>query len=425
MIELAKAKNIYINNKHVASLTFGESKEIQWPIPPVVPATLTLLDNYKIKIEKGNKIDIYNLSYDTSKKTPNYSSFITVVDPTDNVIYYVSTVTAPDSSNSIPYDNKNLSHGWYSETDQSGSTYSMWSGHYTRNITNGWYFGYGIENRLAAYPLDNNTLDEAIRRANCVFPSAHIKRVSSSTNYFEMNDYEDTWLALCTSGTNSVKIQFNHDTMTSYYGAFTTDKTSNAYKQWLGTMVHELGHTFGSPDQASHYPSIYDYSRDRTKALYLQANDIAFIKHAYCDKYGCDPSIFDTVRSSDNISADAAPRMLKARSTIVEEFYMNFDYGDYDSVQDLAAAASNIVTGTLTFNRKEKLNIGGDLELDFDIYTINIISEEKGTLTKKELKVHPQENNVKENQKYRLYLKEYKNTPCSLVNVRTGLVEIL
>lgn len=407
-----------------------------WETPEV---TLTLLDNYKVEAKYKDIVEIYNLSYKNSTKTPNYLSYIEFVDE-DGVYYYLNIISQKDTGK-IKYKGDYISNGWYSDKDQEGSSYSLHSAHFTRNITNGWYFGFALENRLGKYPLSNAMLDEAIQRVNAAFPRAHMSRsTKTETNYITMDDYDDTWLALCSSSSTSVNIKFNYRTLVPDYGQYTEVKTSSSHKKWVGTAVHEMGHTFGCPDQASHLPSIYDYSRDRTKALYLQANDIAWLKHAYKNQ-GCDPSIFDIPATNGDMPSAASqpalaaeqPRMMKAAARTLslapndndeEELVLNFDFSDFDSTQDLENASSNIVTATLTFDKTEKLNIGGDLELTYNIYTINVIDEEKGNLVNKKLKVHPQEDRVEENKIYRLYLQSYEKTPCSLMNVKTGLVEI-
>lgn len=296
--------------------------------------------------------------------------------------------------------------------------------HYTRNIINGWNFSFNIMNLNNSVPSE--LLTDVLKRVNSAFPSANITVASSSDNYIVLDDFEDTWLGLTTSYANLVKIELNNPTLSSDYGAYSSDKTTSAYKKWRGTTVHEFGHTFGFADQASHLPSLYDYGRDRAKASYLQANDLAWLKHAYCDLYDCDESIFETSAASSDIISSAN---YSIRRTIIDdnEYVIDFDYPYYDSIGEIEHMSTNIVIGTLTFNKTENLNIGSETYpkyMDYNIYTINVISEEKGTLTNKELKIHISEDIIEDGSTYKLYLKEFTKTPCSLINVKEGIIKV-
>ena len=47
---------------------------------------------------------------------------------------------------------------------------------------------------------------------------------------------------------------------------------------------------------------------------------------------------------------------------------------------------------------------------------------EKGDLINKELKIHSsQKIDIDENSSYKLYLKQYENLPCSLINMEQGI----
>ena len=50
---------------------------------------------------------------------------------------------------------------------------------------------------------------------------------------------------------------------------------------------------------------------------------------------------------------------------------------------------------------------------------------EKGDLINKELKIHSsQKIDIDENSSYKLYLKQYENLPCSLINMDQGIMII-
>ena len=63
--------------------------------------------------------------------------------------------------------------------------------------------------------------------------------------------------------------------------------------------------------------------------------------------------------------------------------------------------------------------------MEYNIYKIISNKEIKGKLIKDELKVQSSINlAIDENANYLLYLANFKNTPCSLVNIKQGLVKL-
>lgn len=424
MIDLTNAYRLYIDGKEVATLRLGETSDPIWLYES--PVTFTVLDTYKVRVSKGNMSEIYNLSCEKNTKLPNHHTDIQLVDPEGDTCYLATTTVKGEQEGSIIYEGDYLSNGWYSDTNQDGGSYATTDAKYYKNITKGEYFGYPIQVRLAKYELDTRLIDDAIERVNKAFPTFHMSRTTaSSVNYMEMDDYEDTWLAAAWTNSTYAYIKFNYSTLVPYYGEYSYNPSSTTYKMWLDTAVHEIGHTLGWADQATHRPSVYDYSRNRARGAYFQANDIAWLIHAFKDR-GVDPSVFQVNRKGET----DMPKMSKARSTLLASLpdapvVPDFDYAQFDSGVETEKFSSNIVIATLDYDRTEILNIGGDVEIEYKIYSINVIEEEKGVLSKKELKIPSNERtDIKDNQKYRLYLKEYEKTPCSLVSISNGIVEI-
>lgn len=422
MLDLRNADHLYIDGQLVKGIWIDGNRVF-------VKDDIVLAADNNFHILLGNRKDVlkkgivYQADAEPSPKTPNYTGYITVEAP-DGETYYINTISTPDEHSSAQYDGKYLSNGWCSYVGKE-KDYVIWEGHYTRNFKNKWYFAFTIEPKPSKYPIDNKLIDDAIDRINRSMPIVNIKRGTSTINFLYLDDYEDTWLGLCTSWTDHEEIKLNKRTLDYYGGQYVYDPKAYAYRYWLETTVHEFGHTIGFPDQPTHAPSLYDYNNNRYTVLYLQANDIYYIKDAYKKLYDVDPAIFDREPNSMiDAKNEVTPMMMRAASRVSDSqadndnCCHNFNFPSFNTPDDLKSKAKNVVIATLTYDRTERLNIGGNLELDYDIYTINVINQEKGTLSKREMKVHPQENNIKENKVYRLYLEEYENTPCSPLDIQ-------
>lgn len=434
MLDLQNAEYIYIDGKKVEAMYLNGKKLFVKNENPLI--LMAAPDNFHIWLGNKKTIEtthtVFQADANPSPNTPNYQGYITLTAP-DGETYYINKISQSDGYSLKKYDDSYLSNGWCTYLKTDGKTeYSIWYGHYTRNFTNEWYFSYTLQPKPNTYPIDDRLIDNAIEIINKSFPIVNIQKGTSSKNFLYLEDYEDTWLGLCTSWTDHIEIKLNYKTLTSYYGTYVYGPKNKIYRQWLHTTVHEIGHTLGFPDQPLHKPSLYDYNGDRVNEIYLQANDIYYLKAAYNKYFNVDSSIFDREPNSF-IDAKETPMAEKMMSRVAQVpileaddnyFCNNFDYMNFDTLSDLIDMADNIVTATLTYNRNEKLDIGGNFELEYDIYTINPIKQEKGTLKKFEMKVHPQENKIEENKTYRLYLQEYERTPYSPLNIQSAIEEI-
>ena len=111
-----------------------------------------------------------------------------------------------------------------------------------------------------------------------------------------------------------------------------------------------------------------------------------------------------------------------------EAFY-NFDYDYFNETESLLERADVVLEAQLQYDRTEKLDISSDEEdeffIEYNIYKIISRKEIKGELIKDELKVQSSINlTIDEDANYLLYLANFKNTPCSLVNIKQGLVKL-
>ena len=103
---------------------------------------------------------------------------------------------------------------------------------------------------------------------------------------------------------------------------------------------------------------------------------------------------------------------------------IRFDYPAFTN-NELYDKADLIVEGKLEFDRCESINIGSEnspLILEYNVYKIIPNSVIKGKITNYELKIHVSENiDIGANNTYKLYLKQFENTPCSLINIEQGI----
>lgn len=373
-------------------------------------------DDFKvIGYTKDGKTVAFNPSYDIDMNVDGYANYVSL--EKDGETYYIPLTSTDNDNSGLTYNGLYISNGRWSDETQSGYPYLLSTANYTRNVVNGWHFSFKMDNRGKRLPAD--LLNDALHRVNSAFPAANIQVVEAvQKNYIILGEFKDSYVGSCTTENDRVKIELNRPNLESAYGEYNSDTTSLEYKRWLSTVVHELGHTFGNQDQASHDPSLYSYSRNREKALYLQANDIAWLRHAYQDG-GADPSIFDTVPD------DASTVSETPVSGGEPEVY--FDYPEFDSDFEVSEYADNIVTAKLSFAETAVLNIGSEdlpTEIKYNIYDINVIDEEKGTLTNTQLKIPAAVGLDIADGTYKLYLKEYENVPCSLVNIADGIVKV-
>lgn len=376
------------------------------PIKPSITPTLSISEDYKVVATGDGLTESYNPSYEPDTEVEGYYDYVAL--DKDGETYYIPLTNTNNDDSQFLYNNKYFSNGRYSEETKDGGYYALVSNAYVRNITNGWKFGFQMDNRGNRMPAE--LLDDALHRVNSAFNTANITVVPTvQSNYIILGEFDDSFVGLCHNETNKVILQLNKPNMISAYGEYNSDKTSAEYKRWLSTAVHELGHTFGFEDQATHNPSLYSYSRNREKALYCQANDLKWLRFAYKER-GQNDSIFDGEPRDLSVDLQNAVN----ENAIVQ---YNFDYPSFDTIEDVDNYADVTITGTLLYKETKDIEIGKEdysCILNYNVY--EIINED----TIIELKIPSALNIEIENGAiYKLYLKKYDNVPYSLVNMNS------
>ena len=271
------------------------------------------------------------------------------------------------------------------------------------------------------YQVDASLLEDSIYTLNCALPAFNYTVDSNSKNSIVVNEYNETWYGLSMTVDDHYEIKINQTKLIDDYG--TLNSSTLNYKAWKSTLVHELGHSLGFDDNARHYETLYTYRRDRTHVYYLQAPDIFTLKSLYKEKYNIDIS-----KSQEDINAQVAAlglgRVSATNMPSGKILSVHFDYPTFTD-NELYDKADLIIEGKLEFDRCESINIGSEnnpLVLEYNIYKIIPNSVIKGEMTNYELKIHVSENiGIEANNAYKLYLKQFENTPCSLVNIEQGI----
>ena len=142
------------------------------------------------------------------------------------------------------------------------------------------------------------------------------------------------------------------------------------------------------------------------------------IKHLYKVTYNLDIS-----GTQEEINAQI-PNITSPTATSTTEADYDFVY-DYHNLNELEQRSDVIVKVKLKYKGTEDIDIGlknDSLVLNYNIYNMIVEYVEKGDLINKELKIHSsQKIDIDENSSYKLYLKQYENLPCSLINMEQGI----
>ena len=306
--------------------------------------------------------------------------------------------------------------------EESQEPYDLLEDAYVPTINN-FNFSAGVRNGNLEnqYQVDTNLLNDCIYTFNCALPALNYHVDSNSVNTIVLDSYEESWLGLSMTITDRFVTRLNKSTIINLYGDL--NSSTESYKVWKGVLVHELGHSLGFDDNAAHYPTLYTYRRDRAKVNYLQAPDIFTLKSLYKEKYNIDIS-----KSQEDINSQVAALGLGTHASADkpsdEILSIRFDYPIFAS-DELYDKSNLIIEGKLEFDRCESINIGGEnspLILEYNVYKIIPNSVIKGKITNYELKIHISEKiDIRANNTYKLYLKQFENTPCSLMNIEQGL----
>jgi hypothetical protein len=392
----------YIREKYTVKVNLEDTTEnvdILYDNPTIA------MEGVKAKATKDGVTQYFDVSYEENTGHPSYNSSKSLTDSEGNTYYLALTNkgTSPFGINGLHLD----SGAWFTEASStSGSMYNMkqsvlqWN-NFDMNLT--------IQNLNNSMPSE--LLEKALSMYNQTLPSLNMTIDSTSKNTIELGSWDDAVLGYCGKYSDSLNfyIHIDETVATEDYGAYTANNN-----KWLSTVVHELGHTLGTADNAAHLPSMYHYGRDKDRCVYLQPNDIAWIEYLHKEQYGV-----DITTTQEDINS----QILNLPSTASIAFdEHNFEYMHYD---DVTAGSDVVVECQLKYNKTEFIDISNSFKLEYNVYDIINEVELKGDLINKQLKIHVSHDlDIDENCKYKLYLKQYNSVPCSLINPYQGIEKL-
>lgn len=312
--------------------------------------------------------------------------------------------------------------GYRTENKSNGDPYVLLEDAYVPTVNN-FNFSTGVRNGDLdnQYQLDTNFLEDGLYTFNCALPAINYTLDNNSNNTVMLDNYNETWYGLSMTLTDRFLTRLNKTTLTNDFGEYGSSPECN--KKWKSSLVHELGHSLGFDDNAYHFPTLYNYNRHRDKVIYLQAPDIYTLKSLYKEKYNIDIS-----KSQEDINSQVAALGLGTSSHADmpsdKVLSIQFDYPTFTD-NELHDKADLIIEGKLEFDRRESINIGSEnspLILEYNVYKIIPNNVIKGEITNYELKIHVSEKtDIEANSTYKLYLKQFESTPCSLMNIEQGI----
>lgn len=373
------------------------------------------LKDYKAVLTQDGHSEKFNISYGPNSELPNYANYVTMKDD-EGYSYYLSLASMGDTQFRVNQLYP-TGAGWHSDTNSNGEPYTFHSNVAPRY--NNWSFEYSVQN----VDVEPELVEKALACLNTSFDALNITTTEQSNNLISYIDAEDTWLALCSSYYDHFTIVLNTRELVNSYGGRYGDSKSTS-RMWLSTVAHEFGHTLGIRDNATHLPSLYSYSRDRERALFFQANDLACMKDQYLELFGINVE----TGSLDLLEKGAMPIMalMNDNGNEVEQF---FDYEYFDSEEFLNERASCICEGKLQYLRNEvqiwPLTYDESLRIEYKVFKIIPSKLIKGEVIDDELKI-PAGGNlvVKEDKSYLMYLSKFDHAPCSLLNTDQGFIEL-
>ncbi len=375
-------------------------------------------DYGKAIVTQNGYTETFDLAYTQNTGYSGYSSSKTVTD-SGGYTYYL-TLSDSGTSNFRIDSKYPTSGGWMSTTNSNGEEYTF--GRYPLCYYNNGGWTYSMTNVNNSVP--SALLTESLKYFNASFPALNLSANGGTTSTIEMADYNETWLGLTVRYSEHFEIKVNKKTLTSNYGSYESSTTST--RKWISTIVHEMGHILGFVDNASHTPSLYDYRRDREKCLFLQPNDLYALKFFLKNNFGVDITTYGEPEEVKDVATISSYSLIDDVEETDVEF--NFDYLYYQD-DELEEVSDVIVKCKLKYKSTDTLDVHNDedsnLYFDYNIYEMETEESIKGELTNNLLKIHISENlEIDENKTYKLYLKQFDNTPCSLVNIKQGVVEL-
>lgn len=418
------AKQITIKNVNGNIVITANATQQETPSTPSDPSAVYDNPSYSVKDYK------IILSQDGYKETFDASIFISAhyCENSKEVVgkdgeTYAIALFVEDTGSKFRINGMYPKDGGYrTENKSNGDPYALLEDAYVPTVNN-FNFSTGVRNGNLdnQYQLDTNFLEDGLYTLNCALPAINYTLDNNSNNTVMLDNYDESWYGLSMTLTDRFLTRLNKTTLSSDFGEYGSSPECN--KKWKSSLVHELGHSLGFDDNAYHFPTLYNYNRHRDKIVYLQAPDIYTLKSLYKEKYNIDIS-----KSQEDINSQVAALGLGTSSHADmpsnKVLSIQFDYPTFTD-NELYDKADLIIEGKLEFDRRESINIGSEnspLILEYNVYKIIPNSVIKGEITNYELKIHISEKtDIGANNTYKLYLKQFENVPCSLVNIEQGM----
>ena len=418
------AKQITIENVNGNIVITASATQQETPSVPSDPSAVYDNPSYSVKDYK------IILSQDGYKEVFDASIFISVhyCENSKEVVgqdgeTYAIALFAEDTGSKFRVNGMYPKDGGYrTENKSDGSPYALLEDAYVPTVNN-FNFSTGVRNGDLdnQYQLDTDFLRDGLYTLNCALPAINYTLDNNSNNTVMLDNYNESWYGLSMTLTDRFLTRLNKTTLSNDFGEYGSSPECN--KKWKSSLVHELGHSLGFDDNAYHFPTLYNYNRHRDKIVYLQAPDIYTLKSLYKEKYNIDIS-----KSQEDINSQVAALGLGASSHADmpsnKVLSIQFDYPTFTD-NELHDKSDLIIEGKLEFNRCESINIGSEnnpLVLEYNVYKIIPNSVIKGETTNYELKIHISEKiDIGASNTYKLYLKQFENIPCSLVNIEQGI----
>ena len=370
---------------------------------------------YRVTLSEDGYSESYHVSYAPNTNTPNYAGSQQFTD--DHGYNYYMT-WASEGPSRFRVNGLAPADGWYSEE--------------------GGYFGDGYyldtyakalvrKNLNMKYRIEGGLPEVVVRDAmnrlnqNAMGSAINFEIDQSSTDYvISLVNIEDQVLGY--NATSVGEVEINEWMCIDYYGQYNQSNIPT-HRGWVSTVVHELGHGLGLADEAEHTPCKYNYRRtvkDEEAMIFLQANDWAFLEAKYKEKYN-----FDLRNSTSSIIPAVTTYSMPEDERAIRR--IKFSRPNYSS-EDLIDKADIIVQGKLSHAETKMLNVSKDPEkeilIEYDIYNIEVDKTIKGNADNIRMKVPVGELLIDKDSVYKLYLKQFENTPCSPINLRQG-VEVI
>lgn len=367
------------------------------------------VENHKAILEQDGHTETFDLSFEPNVGHPQYKSCRELRD-NEGVIHYLSILNSGVSKFRLDGGVPD-SGGWHEIENKEGQIYAFILTPFPK--INGFNFTYDIRNKNNT--INKELFDFSLKTINTAFPALNISENPSSVNTMEMGDYNDTWFGENAYYSDHFDIRINAPVVQRAMGSY-----EQYPRRWANTTVHELGHSLGIRDYPKHKPSLYDYGANPDKNWYMQPNDLDVIKYYYKYLWNVDITL-----SQDEINRQIALQPYAINAIDFDDTNgVCFNFGHYTN-EELVNKSDVIIEGKLGYIETKAVDIGTDAEHVYKIYKIIPNKIEKGELHIPTLKIHESINvDIDSQAEYKLYLTQYENCPCSLLNIDQAIVRI-